>query len=107
VREVLRVEAGTPTLAPAAVAREMTSEVIPTGPNSSYGLGWGITTRAWANGKMINHAGSNGANESLAILAPSRKVAFIATTNGYASERSGKALNDLIGRLIVYHDTGK
>ena len=106
VREVLRVEAGTPTLAPAAIARETTTEVVPVGPGTSYGLGWGVTTRAWANGKVLYHSGSNGANFSVAVLAPQRNVAFLATTNGVDSN-GPKAVNGLIGRLIAFHNTGK
>jgi CubicO group peptidase (beta-lactamase class C family) len=108
VREVLRVEAGTPTLASAAVAREMTSEQVTTGPETSYGLGWGIKTRVWANGKLIHHDGSNGANYSIAVLAPRRNVAILVTTNAQeANGRSPQALNDLISRLIAYYDAAK
>jgi CubicO group peptidase (beta-lactamase class C family) len=107
-REVLRVEAGTPTLASADVAREITSEVIATGPGASYGLGWGITTRSWAGGKVLIHDGSNTGNHSLAVVAPLRNVAFLVTTNGYdPNGRSGQALGGLLDRLIIFHDTGK
>ncbi|HEX8359454.1 MAG TPA: serine hydrolase domain-containing protein [Longimicrobium sp.] len=108
VREVLRVEAGTPTLASAAVAREITSEVIAMGPGASYGLGWGITTRSWAGGKVLIHDGSNTGNHSLAIVAPLRNVALLVTTNGYdPNGRSGQALGALQDRLITFHNTGK
>jgi CubicO group peptidase (beta-lactamase class C family) len=106
VREVLRVEAGTPTLAPAAIARQTTTAVIAVSPGTSYGLGWGISTGVWANGKVLSHDGSNGANFSVAVLAPQRNVAFLATTNGVDSN-GPKAVNGLIGRLIAFHNTGK
>jgi len=106
VREVLRVEAGTSTLAPAAIARQTTSAVIAMGPGNGYGLGWGVSTQTWANGKVLYHDGSNGANFSAALLAPQRNVAFLATTNGVDSNGS-KAVIELINRLIAFHNTGK
>jgi CubicO group peptidase (beta-lactamase class C family) len=108
LREVLRVEAGVSTVAPAAVARQTTSEVISVGPGTSYGLGWYVSTRPWANGKVIFHDGNNGGNNSLTYLAPQRNVAFLATTNGFdPGGRSLQALTALIGRLISFHDTGR
>jgi CubicO group peptidase (beta-lactamase class C family) len=108
LREVLRVEAGTSTVAPADVARETTSPVTPISPGTSYGFGWVVSTRAWANGKVLFHDGSNTANHSLTFVAPQRNVAFLVTTNGYdPSGRSSNALNALINRLITFHDTGR
>ncbi len=107
VREVLRVEAGTPTLVPAAIGRQTTTPVIAVGPGLSHGLGWGISSRVWANGKVLSHDGSNGGNYSRAVLAPLRNVAFLVTTNGYADPRSPQAVNALHARLIAYYDTGK
>jgi CubicO group peptidase (beta-lactamase class C family) len=108
VHEVLRVEAGASTLATAAVARQTTSEVITIGPGVTYGMGWVISTRAWASGKVLYHDGSNAANHSLTYVAPLRNVAFLATTNGYdPGGRSAQALQGLIVRLIAFHDTGR
>jgi CubicO group peptidase (beta-lactamase class C family) len=110
VREVLRVEAGTSTVAPAAVARQTTSEVITVGPGVSYGMGWMVSTRVWANGKVLLHSGSNTGNESLAVLAPVRNVALLVTTNGWDPTPNGasaQAINGLYGRLITFHNTGK
>ena len=74
---------------------------------TSYGMGWLISTRTWANGKVLFHDGSNGANHSLAFVAPMRNVAFLATTNGFdPGGRSAKALDALIGRLETFHTTG-
>ena len=108
MREVLRVEAGAPTLAVADVARQTTTAAVTVNPTTSYGFGWVISTRSWANGKVLFHDGSNGANHSLTFVAPLRNVAFLATTNGYdAGGRSSKALDALIGRLNVFHTTGR
>jgi len=108
VREVLRAEAGTSTIAPAAIARQTTSAVIPINATTSYGMGWGITTAGWANGKVLNHDGSNTGNHSLAVLAPLRNVAFLVTTNGWdPNGRTAQALGALQSRLVTYYNTGK
>ena len=107
LREVLRVEAGAPTIAAAEVARQTTSAAVTVTPTESYGMGWSISTRSWAKGKVLYHDGSNGANTSLAIIAPMRNVAYLATTNGYdPGGRSIQALNALIARLDAFHTTG-
>ena len=105
VREVLRVEAGTSTIAPAAIARQTTSAMIATGPAGSYGMGWDVLTRPWANGKVLYHTGTNQGNGSLTYVAPLRNVAFLVTTNGF--EPTGQSLEVLANRLITFHNTGK
>ncbi|MES2521442.1 MAG: serine hydrolase [Gemmatimonadota bacterium] len=107
VREVLRVEAGTSTVALAAVARETTSEVIAIGPGTSYGMGWVVATRPWANGKTLDHNGSDGGNFSLAVLAPVRNVAFLITTNGVDPSGTVQALGGVHARLVAFYNTGK
>jgi CubicO group peptidase (beta-lactamase class C family) len=107
VREVLRVEAGTSTLVPAAVARQTTSTVIATGTGVTYGLGWLITTGSWANGKVLYHSGTNGGNTSLATLAPLRNVAFLVTTNGYDPNGALQVLDGMTNRLITFYTAGK
>jgi CubicO group peptidase (beta-lactamase class C family) len=108
LREVLRVEAGAPTLASADVARQTTAAAVTVNPTTSYGHGWLISTRSWANGKVLFHDGSNGANHSLAFVAPMHDVAFLATTNGFdPGGRSSKALDALIARLNAFHTTGR
>ena len=107
VREVLRVEAGTSTIVPAAVARQTTSEITPMSPGVSYGMGWAVSIRPWANGKTLDHNGSNGGNFSLAVLAPARNVAFLITTNGADAAGAGQALGGLHARLVTYFNTGK
>jgi CubicO group peptidase (beta-lactamase class C family) len=108
LREVLRVDAGAPTLASADVARQTTTAAVTVNPTTSYGHGWLISTRSWANGKVLFHDGSNGANHSLTFVAPMRNVAFLATANGFdVGGRSWNALNALIGRLETFHTTGR
>ncbi len=105
VREVLRVEAGTSTVAPAAIARQTTSALITTGPNLSYGMGWGIVPRPWATGRVLHHTGTNQGNGSLTYVVPQRNVAVLVTTNGY--EPTGQVLEVMADRLITFHNTGK
>ena len=109
LREVLRVEAGAPTIAAANVAGQTTVAAVTVNATTSYGLGWLISTRTWANGKVLFHDGSNGANHSLTFVAPMRNVAFLATTNGFDAPggRSTKALEALIARLNAFHTTGR
>ena len=111
LREVLRVEAGTSTIASADVLRQTTSAAVTVAPGASYGLGWVISTRPWANGRVLLHDGANGGNHSLTYVAPLRNVAFLATTNGFDPAgppgRSSAVLDALIGRLITFHDTGR
>jgi CubicO group peptidase (beta-lactamase class C family) len=109
MREVLRVEAGAPTFTVADVARQTTTAAVTVNPTTSYGFGWLISTRSWANGKVLYHDGSNGANHSLAFVAPMRNVAFLAATNGFDAPggRSTKALDALIARLNAFHTTGR
>ena len=107
LREVLRVEAGISTVARADVARQTTLATVGVNPTTSYGMGWNVSTRSWANGKVLFHDGSNGANTSLTIIAPMRNVAYLATTNGFdPGGRSIQALNALIGRLDAFHTAG-
>jgi hypothetical protein len=72
-------------------------------------MGWLISTRTWANGKVLFHDGSNGANHSIAYVAPMRNVAFLATTNAFDAPggQSTKALDALIVRLNAFHTTGR
>jgi len=107
VREVLRVEAGTSTLVPAAIAQQTTTPVIDDGGGASYGMGWGVTTRQWANGKVLFHSGTNTGNVSNAVLAPQRNVAFIVTTNGYDPNGRTNAVTGMTNRLIAFYQTGR
>ena len=109
LREVLRVEAGAPTIGAAIVAGQTTSPAVTVNATTSYGMGWLISTRSWADGKVLFHDGSNGTNHSVAYVAPVRHVAFLATTNAFDAPggRSTKALDALIGRLNVFHTTGR
>jgi len=50
-------------------------------PGTAYSLGWGVSTRAWANGLTLAHAGSNTFWYAVVWVAPERNLAMIAVTN--------------------------
>lgn len=108
LQEVLRMEAGTASLAPLAIQRETTASISADG-NDSYGLGWGITSRNWAGGRTLVHSGTNGAFASVTWMAPLRGFAVLATTNArdVVSERHVLAMDALVGRLIAFRETGR
>ena len=109
LQEILRVEAGTPELVSVEEGRQMTSSHATISGSSSYGLGWVITSRTWANGRTLTHSGSNTGNHSVTWMAPEPGFAVMAVTNSYdgtASQLSGRALDALAGRLIAFYQNG-
>ena len=109
IQEVLRLEAGTPSIVSIAAGSETTAPITAISANDSYGLGWLITSRSWADGRTLTHDGTNTANHSVTWLSPGRGFAVLAVTNSYdggSSARTGRALDALAARLITFHDTG-
>ena len=47
----------------------------------NYAFGWGITSRVWAGGTVLQHSGSNTMNFCVVWVAPLRDVAVLAVTN--------------------------
>ncbi len=47
----------------------------------NYALGWGLATRDWAGGQVLQHAGSNGGNFCVVWVAPRKNFAVLAATN--------------------------
>lgn len=109
LQEVLRVEAGSPTIVSTTAGRATTASTTPIGGIDSYGLGWVITDRSWALGKTLVHDGTNGANASVTWMAPVRGFAVLALTNSFdgPSNRVAEALDVLSGRLIAFYETGR
>ncbi len=50
-------------------------------PPADYALGWRVTTRPWAKGPILTHAGSNTMWFCVAWLAPEAKFAVLVTCN--------------------------
>lgn len=65
----------------------------------SYTLGWGITERDWAAGKVLQHAGSNGMNFCVVWIAPQRNFAILAATN-CGGDKSAEGLDRVCSALI-------
>jgi len=106
LQEVLRVESGTPTIVSTSAGRETTSAITQMDELDSYGLGWVVTSRVWANGKVLVHSGTNTVNSSVAWVAPARNLAVLAVTNsfdGTEAERTWQALDALSARLILFY----
>jgi len=67
-----------------------------------YALGWLVTERKWANGKVLTHAGSNTMNYALAWVAPLRDAAFLVCTN-MGGDKAAKATDEITGQMIKSH----
>jgi CubicO group peptidase (beta-lactamase class C family) len=110
LQEVLRIEAGTPTIVSLSAGRETTASIAIVGSVDRYGLGWLITSRNWANGRTLTHNGTNTGNHSVTWMSPGRGFAVLAATNSYdgsATDRSARAMDALVGRLITWYNTGQ
>jgi CubicO group peptidase (beta-lactamase class C family) len=64
-----------------------------------YTLGWGITERDWAGGKVFQHAGSNGGNFCVVWIAPLRNFALLTATN-CGGDKAAEGLDRICSALI-------
>jgi CubicO group peptidase (beta-lactamase class C family) len=67
----------------------------------TYASGWGVTTRQWAGGVVLQHSGSNTMNFCVVWIAPLRDFAVLAVTNEGgtgAQEATDEAVSALIRR---------
>lgn len=69
-----------------------------------YAYGWITAERPWG-GHVLNHAGSNTMNFSVAWLAPEKGFAVIACTNT-GTDAAMKALDEAVTLLIQQHQAG-
>ena len=90
-------------MSPESFARLHTPAV---GAGESYAMGWVVTERAWADGTVLTHNGSNTMWYCVAWLAPKKDFAVLACTNqgGGAAQ---KACDDVAGALIQKHAKGR
>ncbi len=72
-------------------------------PGCHYGFGWSVTSRPWAGGKALNHAGSNTMNVANTWLAPNRKFGVLVCTN-QGGPAAQKAADEAVGALIRRHE---
>lgn len=64
-----------------------------------YAAGWGVSTRPWAGGMVLSHAGSNTLNYAIVWLAPLKNTAFFVTTN-VAGDTASTSTDAAIAALI-------
>lgn len=67
-----------------------------------YALGWIVTQRDWAGGRVLTHAGSNTMNFAVVWLAPLRDFAVLAATN-QGGEAAARATDAVAGQLINHY----
>jgi CubicO group peptidase (beta-lactamase class C family) len=65
----------------------------------NYAFGWGVTTRVWAGGTVLQHAGSNTMNFCVLWVAPLRDMAVLAVTN-QAGDAAQQATDEAVAALI-------
>lgn len=80
------------------------------GTREGYALGWQIyESRAWANGPVLAHEGSNTLWRTMALIAPARPIAYLLVTNcgGDAGQRAVQLMAArLIAQQVTPDDTG-
>jgi CubicO group peptidase (beta-lactamase class C family) len=71
--------------------------------DTDYALGWAVTTRPWAGGDVLVHAGSNLRWFAVIWIAPERNFAMLAFTNA-GGDRAEAATDAAIQALLLRHD---
>jgi CubicO group peptidase (beta-lactamase class C family) len=84
-----------------ALLKADTYKTLHTPRLGNYAFGWGVTTRVWAGGTVLQHSGSNTMNYCVLWVAPQRDVAVLAVTNqgGDAAQRAGNEAVEAMVRL--------
>lgn len=102
--EMIKGENGTSDFITSGAAAELSSINTEMPGGSEYSAGWiHAGARDWADGEAWTHAGSNGANYSLAWVGPEAGVAFLVVTNGRDTEGvTSEAANSMILELLSY-----
>ena len=99
VADQLRGEQGT-----GALLKTDTYKVLHTPRfGGSYAFGWGVATRVWAGGRVLQHSGSNTMNACVVWVAPLRDLAVLAVTN-QAGDAALRALDEAVAALIVRNE---
>lgn len=68
-------------------------------PSTTYALGWGVGSRDWAQGRVLQHAGSNTVWYAVVWLAPERNVGLLAFTNA-GGDRAAAAADRVVAALL-------
>ena len=72
------------------------------GPGEQYAMGWLVAERAWADGKVLTHSGSNTMWFCVAWLAPKKDFAVLICAN-QGGDAAQKACDAAAGALIELH----
>ncbi len=101
LQDILKADQGQSALVPQAVARINTTSQS----SANYASGWQTSTAAWAQGRGVEHDGSNNLNYARMQLALDRGVGVLAVTNSHDpnSNRSVNAMATLTERLWSYY----
>jgi len=105
ISEMIRAAKGDSDFVTADVADVLNSmNINMPGGSSRYSAGWiHAGDRNWADGEAWPHAGSNGANYSLAWVGPDAGVAFLVVVNAQDAEGvTSEAANSIISELLSY-----
>lgn len=65
----------------------------------TYAFGWGVTSRVWSGGTVLQHSGSNTMNSCVVWVAPVRDMAVLAVTN-QAGDAAARAADEAVAALI-------
>lgn len=68
-------------------------------PDGKYALGWGVSERPWAAGKVLTHNGSNTMFYASIWMAPAKNLIFLVATNS-GDEAAEKAVNEVLAYLV-------
>lgn len=73
------------------------------GAGAGYALGWGTSERGWANGRTLQHSGSNTLWYAVVWIAPERDLAMFAVTNAPGNE-GARGTDGVVQALIQRFD---
>ena len=71
-----------------------------------YALGWSVTQRPWAGGRVLTHNGSNTMNFAVMWVAPERDFAVVAATNVFGPDAE-KGCDEAVAMLIRRWEAGR
>jgi CubicO group peptidase (beta-lactamase class C family) len=71
----------------------------PPDPKDRYAMGWAVTERPWAGGRVLTHSGSNTMWYCTTWIAPEKGFAVLVTCN-QGGDVAAKACDDAAGALI-------
>lgn len=98
VADILRGTSGKPAL----LAGDTYSTLFKPPFGGDYALGWIVTKRDWAGGRVLVHNGSNTMNYATVWIAPERDFALLACAN-QGGDTAQLACDAAVTALIGYH----